>query len=101
MQPVHILVVEDIESWQREVCRLIEEVCQSLGLQPQIALATTMDEAVRCIDSRRFDIATIDNKLSGQYAGALLLDRLSSLNRDTAVVVISGDVGYPRRTDLF
>lgn len=84
-----ILVVDDEEF----ICALLSEILQTLGHEPAVfrdAAGAIAALRAACGQGRRFDLALLDLKLSGERDGAALLAELRKLDPELKALAVSG-----------
>jgi CheY-like chemotaxis protein len=96
-----ILVAEDSSNWQDLIRNLLTEVANEQGWEIQIAVVSSLTEALEQIAAGPFDFVTLDNRLVDTENAKRLLERISKLGWKTPVVVISGTAQPDDVRDFF
>ena len=94
----NILVLEDLESWQKKFRRFLRDEPFS------VTVAASAQEALAYVQRNRLDLLILDVNLSGvpyNVDGLAVAHKLWSRDNALRIIIVSGDKGWDKRLDAY
>jgi DNA-binding NtrC family response regulator len=90
-----LLVIDDDQAWLNQVPLLFEDDCE-------IDAYPTIDQGLEAVTRHFYDIVLLDLNFEGDTRSGLeVFQRIHALDRETDVVVISGETDHTKLIDVF
>jgi DNA-binding NtrC family response regulator len=89
MKTVKLLIIDDEVVVQKSCFDIFTEKKSKHGIQYDVQMVSSADEALRVIESKRFDIVLTDLKMPG-LSGIELIPKIKANAPETVIVVMTG-----------